>query len=116
MHATSFSFKKVRKKQKAHLALGEVCIMENLFSVVLSIKMSQFIVMLILSTVAFIYGMTRTALLINFAFAFYWGFFENIDYFFGSNLETLNQAAGLYFAFGVIIFILFLLAFFVHQY
>ncbi len=89
--------------------------MEYLFSIVLSIKLSHFLVMLILSTVAFIYGMTRTALLINFAFSFYWGFFENLDYFFNPGFEAVTQAAGLYFAFGTVIFILFMLGFFVHE-
>ncbi len=89
--------------------------MESLFSIVLSVKLPQLLLMLTLSTVAFLYGMTRIALLIQYAFVLYWGYIANMDQFFHQRVDGMYQVTGFYFAFGLVIFILSLLAFFVYR-
>ena len=89
--------------------------MENLLAMELTVKLSDLMVMLTLCTVAFIYGMTRTALLISYAFCFYWGYLANLDLFFNTHIEAVNQVTGFYFVFGFIIFILSMAAFFVYR-
>jgi hypothetical protein len=82
----------------------------------LSVHLPELILMLVVSTVIFSCGMPRIALLVNFSFTFYWAYIENFDKFFNPRFETLTQASGLYFMVGLGVFILFLLALFIHQY
>ena len=89
--------------------------MEYLLSLEISVKLSELLLMLTLCTVAFIYGMTRIALLISYSFAFYWGYLANLDQFFNTHVEGVNQITSFYFAFGFIIFVLSMVAFFVYR-
>ncbi len=89
--------------------------MDYLFSVELTVKLSHLILMLTLCTVAFVYGMTKMALLICYAFAFYWGYIANFEQFFSSNIPAVNQMCGFYFAFGILVFILSMVSFFVYR-
>jgi hypothetical protein len=81
----------------------------------LTVKLSELLVMLTLCTIAFIYGMTRTALLVSYSFAFYWGYLSNLDLFLNTRMESVNQITGLYFVFGFIVFVLSMAAFIAYR-
>lgn len=72
----------------------------------LAVPLSHVIMLLILSTVAMLFGRIKLAMIINYCFTLYWGFIFNIDLFTTEGLLKLNTYTLLYFGFGLIILIL----------
>lgn len=75
-----------------------------------AVPLSQVIALLILSTLALLFGRIRLALLVNYCFTFYWGYFLNIDLFTETG-TILNINTFVYFAlgFGILLIALFTL-------
>jgi hypothetical protein len=85
--------------------------MEFFYSTELSIPVIQIVLLLILSTLALLFGKKKLALLINFVFTMYWGYFLNIDQVTDSGLQELDLYAAIYFGIGLMILILALVGF-----
>lgn len=85
--------------------------MELFYSTELSIPVIQITLLLILSTLALLFGRTKLALLINFVFTMYWGYFLNIDQLTGSDLQGISSFTMIYFGIGLLIVILAIIGF-----
>lgn len=82
--------------------------MDFFYSMELSIPVMQIILLLILSTLALLFGRKKLALIINFVFTMYWGYFLSIDQFVGSGR---GYYLSFYFGTGLLIVILALIGF-----
>ena len=80
--------------------------MEFFHSTELSIPVIQIISLLMLSTMALLFGKTKLALIINFVFTIYWGYFLNIDELTDSGLQGVDTYAAIYFGIGLLVVIL----------
>ena len=89
--------------------------MEFLYSTELSIPVIQIVLLLILSTLALLFGRTKLALLINYVFTMYWGYFLSVDQFSDSSIEGVGTYAMVYFGIGLVIVILALIGFLRHE-
>ncbi|MBW2544792.1 MAG: hypothetical protein JRD43_04890 [Deltaproteobacteria bacterium] len=81
--------------------------MEMLYSVEVIIPISQIALLLLISTLALLFGRVKMALLINYVFTLYWGFLANEGFLAGSTFNTVS-----YFGFGFLVIILALIGFF----
>jgi len=88
--------------------------MEFYNSIELVVPLSHIVLLLILSTVALVFGKIRIALLFNYCFVFiqYWGYFW--EYILNTNFDKLDPFLFIYGGFGVIMVILALLGFLSH--
>ena len=86
--------------------------MEFFYSMELSIPVVQIILLLILSSLALLFGRKKLALIINFLFTMYWGYFLSIDHFTLSGLKEIDHYFIIYFGIGLLIVILALIGFF----
>jgi len=84
--------------------------MEFLHTTEVTIPIIQISLLLLLSTLALIFGRTKLALLINYLFTLYWGYLANEAF---MAVSTFNTAA--YFGFGLLIVILAVIGFFVAE-
>jgi len=89
--------------------------MDVLLSTEISISLFQIMALLVLSTVALLYGMTRIALFINYVFILYWGYLSNFDKFYDAQFQSINGSSGFYVMFGILIVLLATLALLVRQ-
>jgi hypothetical protein len=55
--------------------------MESIFSSEITIPLFEVILLLILSTIAFLFGRLKLAILINYCFTVYWGYILNFNIF-----------------------------------
>ena len=79
----------------------------------LAIPAYQIVMLLFLSTVALLFGKTKLALLTNYLFAMYWGYFLNRD----MMLASLNRTyfTAIYFGLGIFIVIVAMIGFLAHR-
>lgn len=77
--------------------------MDILYSTSLSIPLFQVVLLLSFSTLALLFGRLRLALLINYCFTLYWGYFLNLELFSENGVLNLNSFTVIYFAFGIAI-------------
>ena len=85
----------------------------DLFSTVeLTIPVYQMILLLLVSTIALLFGRTKLALIINYLFTLYWGFVLNRHLLLGHELDYLYL---IYVGFGSAIAILASVAFLIHE-
>jgi hypothetical protein len=89
--------------------------MEIISSTQLAVPTFQFVLLLILSTIALLIGRLRLALFINYCFTLYWGYLLNIDLFIGSEAVKMNIYTVLYFGLGILIVLLVLLGLITHR-
>ena len=80
--------------------------MDALFSTEISVNLFQIMALLVLSTVALLYGLTRVALFINYAFILYWGYLANFDKVYDTQIQALPSFSGAYVFFGFLIILL----------
>ena len=80
--------------------------MDVLFSTEISISLFQIMALLVLSTMALLYGMTRIALFINYVFILYWGYLANFDKIYDSQFQNVSGLSGYYVFFGFLIILL----------
>ena len=89
--------------------------MDFFLSTELSIPVNQIVLLLILSTLALLFGRTRLALLINYVFTMYWGYFLSIDQLTDSGFQGVGSYAMIYFGIGLLVVILALVGFLRHE-
>jgi len=85
--------------------------MEFFHTTELAIPLFQVVLLLMLSTLALLFGRIKLALVVNYLFTFYWGYIVNREHLFGSNLEKISNFNILYLGFGFVIIILVLIGF-----
>lgn len=89
--------------------------MEFFYSTELTIPVIQIVLLLVLSTLALLFGRKKLALLINYVFTMYWGYFLSIDQWADSGLKEVGSYAMIYFGIGLVIVILALIGFLYHE-
>jgi hypothetical protein len=85
--------------------------MEFFHTTELSIPLFQVVLLLVMSTLALLFGRVKLALLMNYLFTLYWGYILNREDLLGSNLEKIDYFSILYFGFGLVIVLLALIGF-----
>lgn len=85
--------------------------MDILYSKELVVPMYQVGLLLLLSTLGLLFGRLKLALLINFLFALYWGYWVNREVILGKGTPPLDGFTLSYFGFGLVIVVLALLGF-----
>lgn len=88
--------------------------LEFLYNTEITIPVIQIVLLLVLSTGALFFGKVKIALLVNYVFALYWGFFLNKD----QILELIGDSQYLmwmYFGLGIVVAILALIGFLSHK-
>ena len=87
--------------------------MEFLYSMHIPVPVHQIVLLLFLSTVALLFGKTKLALLTNYLFTLYWGYFLNRD----MMLAALNRTyfTAIYFGLGIFIVIVAMIGFLAHR-
>ena len=81
--------------------------MELFYSAKVTIPFSQIGLLLLISTVALLFGRVKLALLATYIFIPYWGFLANEDFMTGSAFSMVS-----YFCFGLLILVFALIGFF----
>jgi hypothetical protein len=77
--------------------------MDLIHSAELSIPILQIVMLLLLSTVALLFGKVKLALLANYMFTMYWGYGFGWEYLKNSGFANLDYFTYIYFGFGFII-------------
>ena len=86
--------------------------MELLLDTQLAIPLFQVALLLTLSTLALLFGRIKLALIINYCFTLYWGFFLNVGFFSENGELIFNNYTFAYFGFGLVIVVLALIGLF----
>ncbi len=89
--------------------------MDFFYSTELSIPVIQIVLLLILSTLALLFGRKKLALIINYVFTVYWGYFLSINQLTDSGFKGGDSYAMIYFGIGIVIVILALIGFLYHD-
>jgi uncharacterized transporter YbjL len=89
--------------------------MEMFINADLTIPVNQIILLLLLSTVALLFGKIRIALIINYIFTLTWGYVFNRDKLLISDYELPEVFTILYFLFGLGIILIASFAFLFHR-
>ena len=77
--------------------------MDLIHSTELSIPILQIVMLLLLGTVALLFGKVKMALLVNYMFTMYWGYGFGWDYLKNSGFANLDYFTYIYFGFGFVI-------------
>mgnify|MGYP000950505249 CR=1 FL=1 len=77
--------------------------MDPLSATHLSVPIFQICLLLLLSTLALVFGRIKLALLTNYCFTLYWGYILSIDAFMEQELFSFNTFTFTYFGFGLVI-------------
>ena len=77
--------------------------MDLIHSVELSIPILQIVMLLLLSTVALLFGKVKMALLVNYMFTMYWGYGFGWEYLKNSGFANLDYFTYIYYGFGFVI-------------
>ncbi len=77
--------------------------MDLIHSAELSIPILQIVMLLLLSTVALLFGKVKMALLVNYLFTMYWGYGFGWEYLKNSGFANLDYFTYIYFGFGFVI-------------
>lgn len=85
--------------------------MEALLSVNFSIPLIQIALLLVMSTLALLFGRIKLALILNYCFTLYWGYILNLDVIRESGQAVSGRFTLVYFGLGVVILMLALLGF-----
>ena len=89
--------------------------MEIFFNTDLTIPLNQIILLLLLSTVALLFGKIKIALIINYIFTLTWGYVFNRDKLLVSEFEFPEIFSILYFLFGIGVILIASFAFLCHR-
>ena len=84
---------------------GRRQVIDLFYSAETMIPVWQILLLLLLSTLALLNGRTKLALLINYMFTLYWGYFANQSQIF-ANMDNPDQFISIYFGIGVVIAVL----------
>jgi len=88
--------------------------MELLFSLELAVPLHQIALLLILSTTALLLGKLRIALLINYVFTLYWGYFFNRGLF-EDYIDEAYHFYLVYFGLGIFVVVIAMIGFVSHR-
>ena len=77
--------------------------MEFVYTTQLTIPLYQIGLLLLISTLALLFGRIKVALLANYLFALYWGYILNLDTLVGADFENVDYFTTAYFGFGIVI-------------
>jgi hypothetical protein len=83
--------------------------MNTLYSIVLAVPLAENSLLLLSSTLALVFGRIKLALLINYCFTLYWGYFLNVDII--TEYGLTDTFTYMYFGFGLAILLLALVGF-----
>lgn len=86
--------------------------MEFLRSTELVVPLYQIALLLVISTLALLFGRMKLALITNYLFTMYWGYGFNREYLIGHQVTDFTLFTLIYFSFGLIIVIFAVLGFF----
>lgn len=89
--------------------------MDVLYSTSFSVPMFQLSLLLLMSTLALLFGRIKLALLINYCFTLYWGYILNMDVIQETGQAVTDTFTYMYFGFGLIILMLALVGFLVQR-
>jgi len=89
--------------------------MNALLSINLSIPMIQIALLLLISTLALLFGRIKLSLILNYCFILYWVYILNMDAVRESGQAVIDKFTVLYFGFGFVILMLALVGFFAHH-
>ena len=89
--------------------------MESLFEGSMSIPLYQIITLLIIMTVALLFGFLKMGLFLSYIFVFYWGNILNIRSIFGSTDPNDTTLSFAFVGFGLIIILLAMLGFILNK-
>lgn len=89
--------------------------MEILFNTDLTIPLNQIILLLLLSTLALLFGKIKMALIINYIFTLTWGYVFNRDKLLDSGFELPEVFSTIYFLFGIGVILIASFAFIFHR-
>lgn len=85
--------------------------MDIIYSKELAIPLYQAGLLLGLSTLVLLFGRAKIALMINYLFALYWGYWLNREAILGKGVPSLDLFTMCYFGFGLVIVVLALVGF-----
>lgn len=88
--------------------------MDIIYSKELAIPLYQVGLLLSLGTLGLLFGRVKLALMINYLFALYWGYWLNREAVLGTGVPSLDLFTLSYFGFGLVIVVLALIGF-VHR-
>ncbi len=88
--------------------------LEVMYATELTIPLYQIGLLLLISTLALLFGRIKVALLNNYLFALYWGYILNRNALVGEQFENFSYFTAVYFGFGFVIVILALIGFMTH--
>lgn len=88
--------------------------MDLFYSTELAVPVAQLVLLLICSTVALLFGRIKLALLVNYLFALFWGYFLNRDFLIDSGGE-LSYFVYVYVLFGLAVVFLAAVGFLIHR-
>ena len=88
--------------------------LEFLYNTEISIPVIQIVLLLVLSTGSLFFGKVKIALLVNYIFALYWGFFLNKEQIMSMVGES-QTLMFMYFGLGVVVAILAVIGFLAHK-
>ncbi len=80
--------------------------MEVLYLTELAIPLYQVGLFMVISTLGLLFNKTKLALLTNYLFALYWGYWLNRETLVGPGIPTLDMFTMCYFGFGLVVVIL----------
>jgi len=89
--------------------------MDALYSTNISVPMIQITLLLLISTLALLFGRIKLALIINYSFMLYWCYILNMDVIRETGQDFTSKFTYFYFGFGFIILMLALLGFVGHR-
>ena len=85
--------------------------MDIVYSTELAIPLYQVGLLLVLSTLGLLFGRVKLALLINFIFTMYWGYWLNREQVVGTGIPEIDTFTIFYFGFGFLIVVFVLIGF-----
>lgn len=88
--------------------------LEFLYNTEITIPLIQLVLLLVLSTMSLLFGKVKVALMINYVFSMYWGFFLNKELIFGIAQESEGLVM-FYLGLGIGVAILAVIGFITHQ-
>lgn len=86
--------------------------MDLTFTTPITIPLFEIMLMMMLTTLALLFGRLKLGLLINYCFTIYWGYILNMDIFTDKGGMLLNSFTYMYLGFGFILLLLTILGFY----
>lgn len=89
-------------------------VMEFWYGTEICVPVNQLVLLLICSTVALLFGKLKLALLVNYLFTLFWGYFVNKELLIGSGNEASSLVL-IYVLFGLAVVFLAVVGFLIHR-